>query len=158
MKDFFSIPEACQKIEYYCKYQERCHNEVLTKLISFKLNREEIDKVLEYVFANDLLNEERFAKVFTRGKHRIKNWGKTRIINELKQRNISQRIITIALKEIDEEDYLTFFEKLAERNWEAIIERSKPKKQKKFCDYLLRKGYECDLVYRKMKELEQKTN
>jgi regulatory protein len=154
MKEFISIAEACQKIEYYCKYQERCHNEVLTKLISFKLNREEIDEVLEYVFKNDLLNEERFAQTYVRGKHRIKLWGKVRIVNELKQRNISQRNITTALKEINEDDYLEYFNKLAERNWDSITERSKPKKQKKFCDYLLRKGYESDLVYRKMKELE----
>ena len=148
-----SIDQACQKIEYYCKYQERCQSEVLTKLISLKLNREEINLVLDFVFKNNLVNEERFAQAYARGKHRIKNWGRVRIMNELKQRNISQRIISTALKEIDNENYIQNFNRLAERNWESITETNKAKKQKKFCDYLLRKGYESDLIYSTMKAL-----
>jgi regulatory protein len=43
---------------------------------------------------------------------------------------------------------------VAERNWESIAERNVLKKRKKFCDFLLRKGYESNLVYEKAKELE----
>jgi regulatory protein len=32
---------------------------------------------------------------------------------------------------------------------------SKLSKRKKFCDFLLRKGFESDLVYAKVKELEE---
>ena len=43
---------------------------------------------------------------------------------------------------------------LAERNWESILETNNLKKRKKCCDYLLRKGFESNLVYEKIKELE----
>jgi regulatory protein len=43
---------------------------------------------------------------------------------------------------------------LAESHWASIRETNALKKQKKFCDYLLRKGFESNLVYDKMKELE----
>lgn len=155
MEKIISVAEACKKIEYYCKYQERCHNEVLTKLISFNLNRAEIDKVFIFVLENDLLNEERFAQIFARGKHRIKNWGKVRITNELKARNIGQRIINTALKQISEDEYLETFHALADRNWDTISEKNKYKKRTKFCDYMLRKGFESQLVYEKVKQLEE---
>lgn len=154
MKDVFSIKEAKQKIEFFCAYQERCHEEVVSKLRSMKMDFGEIDQIMVHLLAENFLNEERFACSFARGKHRIKHWGKIRITNELKFRNISQTIINTALKEITPEEYLETFHALAERNWDSILEKNTLKKRKKFCDYILRRGFESNLVYDKVKELE----
>jgi regulatory protein len=154
MKDVFSIKEALQKIEYFCSYQERCHEEVVTKLRSMKMDSEEIDRIMVHLLTENFLNEERFACSFARGKHRIKHWGKIRITNELKFRNISQTLINTALKEITPEEYLETFHALAERHWESIREKNTLKKRKKFCDYMLRRGFESNIVYDKAKELE----
>jgi regulatory protein len=154
MKDVFSIKEAIQKIENFCAYQERCHEEVVTKLRAMKMDSEEIDTIMVHLIASNFLNEERFACSFARGKHRIKHWGKIRITNELKFKNISQTLINTALKEITPEEYLETFHTLAERQWESIREKNTLKKRKKFCDYLLRRGFESNLVYEKAKELE----
>lgn len=154
MKDVFSIKEAIQKIEHFCAYQERCHEEVVSKLRSMKMDSEEIDQIMAHLIAENFLNEERFACSFARGKHRIKHWGKIRIINELKFRNISQTLINTALKEISPDEYLKTFHALAESHWESIQEKNILKKRKKFCDYMLRRGFESNLVYDKVKELE----
>ncbi len=154
MKDVFSIKEALQKIEYFCSYQERCHEDVVAKLRTMKMDSEEIDQIMVHLLTENFLNEERFACSFARGKHRIKNWGKIRIINELKFKNISQTLINIALKEITPEEYLETFHALSERHWESIRETNALKKRKKFCDYMLRRGFESNLVYDKVKELE----
>ena len=154
MKPIFSIKEAIQKIEYFCSYQERCHEEVVTKLRTIKLDSEEIDSIMVHLITSNFLNEERFANSFARGKHRIKHWGKIRIINELKFKKISQTLINTALKEITPEEYLETFHSLAERHWESIREKNTLKKRKKFCDHMLRRGFESNLVYEKVKELE----
>ena len=117
------------------------------------IDSDTIDEIVVHLIEHNYLNEERFACSFARGKHRIKNWGLNRIINELKSRNISQYNINAALKEIDGEEYLATFEILAQRYWETLIEKNILKKRKKFCDFLLRKGFESNLVYQKMKEL-----
>ena len=154
MKDVFTIKEATHKIEHFCAYQERCHEEVVQKLWSMKMDADEIDRIVVHLIADNFLNEERFACSFARGKHRIKHWGKIRIINELKFKKINQTLINIALKEITDEEYSATFHTLAERNWESIRETNTLKKRKKFCDYLLRKGFESNLVYDKVKEME----
>ena len=154
MKDVFTIKEATHKIEHFCAYQERCHEEVVQKLWSMKMDADEIDRIVVHLIADNFLNEERFACSFARGKHRIKQWGKIRIINELKFKKINQTLINIALKEITDEEYSATFHTLAERNWESIRESNTLKKKKKFCDYLLRKGFESNLVYDKVKEME----
>lgn len=155
MKDVFSMKEAIQKAEHYCAYQERCHGEVAQKLKSMKMDQEEISSIISHLINENFLNESRFACNFARGKHRIKHWGKIRIVNELKFRNITAYNINLALKEITPEEYETTFHVLAERHWESISESDKLKKRKKFCDYLLRKGFESNLIYSKTKELEK---
>ncbi|BCY27652.1 recombinase RecX [Flavobacterium okayamense] len=140
-------------MEYFCAYQERCYKDVNNKLNSFSLIPEAREKILTYLIENNFINEERFAKSFARGKNNYKNWGKNRIIQELKFRDISQRIIQSALAELSEDDYLEKFNSLAEKHWNTIKERKGPKKNKKFVDFLLRKGYESNLIFEKLNEL-----
>ena len=154
MKEVYSIKEAVHKIEHFCAYQERCHEEVVQKLRSMKMDSEEIDTIMVHLISDNFLNEERFACSFARGKHRIKHWGKIRIVNELKSKKITQTLINIALREISPEEYATTFHTLAERNWEFLRETNLMKKRKKFCDYMLRRGFESNMVFEKVKELE----
>jgi regulatory protein len=141
-------------MEYYCSYQERCYKEVEEKFYEYKLTSTEKEQILVYLIENNFINEERFAKSFVRGKHNYKNWGKNRIIQELKFRNISSKLIEIALQEINSEEYITRFNALAEKHWLTIKERKGQKKNKKFVDYLLRKGFESRLIYDKLKEFD----
>ncbi|MBE8727443.1 regulatory protein RecX [Flavobacterium hungaricum] len=155
MKNTFTPNEALQKLEHFCAYQERCHQEVAAKLYSLKMTPDEADFIIVKLIEGNFLNETRFACSFARGKHRMKSWGRIRIKNELKARQISAANITLAMKEITIEEYLSTFENLAERSWNILTETNQLKKRKKFCDYLLRRGFESDLVYEKVKELEK---
>ena len=149
-----TIKEALQKLEHFCAYQDRCHDEVISKLYALKMSPEEIDIILVKLISDNFLNETRFACSFARGKHRIKHWGKIRIVNELKARHITATNINLALKEISQEEYQTTFEQLSQKCWDNLTESNLLKKRKKFCDYMLRRGYESNLVYDKMKQLE----
>lgn len=154
MQETFTLLEAQIKLEHYCSYQERCHLEVVQKLRTLGMIPQAIDLIMVHLIDNNFLNESRFACSFARGKHRIKSWGKIRIINELKSRHISKFNVDLALKEITENEYWITFEQLANRQWEMITEKNALKKRKKFCDFMLRKGFSSAMVYEKMKELE----
>jgi regulatory protein len=157
MNSIITPKEALQKLEHFCAYQERCHAEVVSKLYSLKITSDEIDVIVVQLIADNFLNETRFACSFARGKHRIKHWGRIRITNELKAKHISSTNITLALKEISAEEYDSTFEQLSERCWNSIQEKNTLKKRKKFCDYLLRRGYESFLVYDKVTQLEKES-
>ena len=149
-----SLQDILTKMEYYCSYQERCYKEVDEKLFSYQVSSAQKEKILIHLIENNYINEERFAKSFTRGKHNYKGWGKLRIKNELKFRNISSKIIELALLEIDEEKYVNHFNSLAEKHWLSLKEKKGAKKNKKFVDYFLRRGYESHLIYDKLQELD----
>ncbi|GGX07874.1 regulatory protein RecX [Aquimarina muelleri] len=155
-----TVTEAMRKMERYCAYQERCHKEIEDKLYTMKLIPEAKEKIILHLLEHNFLNEERFAKAFARGKFSIKKWGKQRITQELKIRQISAYNITSALKEIPETDYLETFHTLAEKKYQSISKTNpnqhwddKNKIRKKLIDYLLYRGWETSLVYEKVSEL-----
>ena len=145
-KQNYTVAEAQKKLEYYCAYQDRCHVEVIAKLKEMRMIPEAIDKIVADLIRANYLNETRFSKSFARGKFRIKNYGKLRIIRELKYRNISKYNIEIALNEINEEEYQGIAIKLIEKKAASIDEENPIKERKKIIEYMLRKGYELDLI------------
>ncbi|WP_298479012.1 regulatory protein RecX [uncultured Maribacter sp.] len=150
---FYTLAEAKKKLESYCAYQDRCHKEVEVKLYSMGMIPEATNQIIGHLIQENYLNEERFAKSFARGKFRIKKWGKNRIVNELKQRQITKYNITIALKEIEENTYLETLDTLAKKRLMQINETNQKKRKKKLADYLLYRGWESHLVYQKLQEL-----
>lgn len=145
----YTVDEALSKMERYCAYQERCHQEVEQKLREMRLIQEAVDKIILHLLEHDYINETRFAKAYARGKFSIKKWGRNRIVNELKKRKISAYNIKVSLAEINEEEYQKTFDVLAEKRLNQIKETNKYKKRKKLADYLLYRGWESELVYSK---------
>lgn len=152
-KKVYTVHEILKKMEHYCAYQERCHQEVENKLKEFRLIPEAREHIILKLLDNSFLNEERFSKAFARGKFRIKKWGRQRIVRELKARNISEYNINSALAEIDPEEYVSVFEEAALKKLDTITEKDRNRKRKKLSDYLLYHGWESNLVYPKVLEL-----
>ena len=113
--------------------------------------QKQIFQYLHYLLEHDFLNEERFSKSYARGKFNIKKWGKQRIIRELKFRDISEYNIKTALKEIDEALYLSTIYDITEKRNALITEDNSFKRRKKLTDFLMRKGYEFNLIYTTVK-------
>ena len=144
-----SIPgeKALLKIKRYCAYQERSHKEVMDKLYSWGFYKKEAELLLSQLIEEGYLNEERFAILFAGGKFRIKQWGKKRIGQALKERQVSRYCIKKALLQIDSEAYHQTLQKLAGTKWAQLkAEKDIFIKKRKLQDYLLQKGYEYELV------------
>ncbi len=154
----FTPSQALPKIKHYCAYQERCHAEVKEKLYSFGLYKKEVEKIIADLISENYLNEERFALLYAGGKFRIKHWGKNKIKQALKQKQVSDYSIKKALKEIDDSDYIKTFEKLAEQKMKTLKgEKNIFIKKRKMQDFLLMKGYETDLINDVLKTIGNKS-
>ena len=141
-------------ILHYCKYQERCHQEVRNKLYELGCTTVEVEQHLARLIGINALNEERFARAFAGGKFRMKQWGREKIKQQLKLRKISEYCIKKAMTEIDFDDYENTLRKLAiKKAAEVKSDRSALSRKSKLYRYLLQKGYERDLVMDLVKEL-----
>jgi len=134
-------------ILHYCKYQERCHSEVRNKLFELGFTTNEVERQLAGLIETGVLNEERFARAFARGRFKMKQWGREKIKQQLKLRKISDYCIRKAMEEIDGDEYENTLIKLSSKKWaESKKDRSLTSRKSKLYRYLVQKGYERDLV------------
>ena len=152
-KKTFTLDEALQKLERYCAYQERCHQEVITKLKAMGMIPAAIDTIVSQLIQSNYLNETRFAQSYARGKFRIKKWGKVRIKRELKARKISDYNITLALREISATEYDAAFWALFEKQKERVKGGSSAEKKKKIVTFFTYRGWESERIYQALNEL-----
>ncbi len=130
----------------YCAYQERTQQNVRDKLYNLGLYSDEVEEVLSELITENFVNEERFAKSYARGKFTLKKWGKRKIVFELKKRNLSQYCIDQALKEISDEDYEKVITRIVLNKLDNVVEIGIISKNK-IANYLIRKGFEPDIVW-----------
>ncbi|NQX86515.1 MAG: RecX family transcriptional regulator [Flavobacteriaceae bacterium] len=149
----YTLAEALTKLQHFCAYQERCHQDVYDKLKGMHMIPEAIDQIIVVLIQDNYLNEERFSKAFVMGKFRIKKWGRQRLILELKKRHITMYLIEKAIAEISEAEYLETLDALARKRCSSIRETNALKRKKKLADYLLYRGWESHLVYEKVNAL-----
>ena len=121
----YTLAQAQKKLEYYCVYQERCHKEVIAKLKTLGMIPSVIDKIISELIKANYLNETRFTQSFVRGKFRIKKWGKNRILQELKVREISSFNIKLGMKEISDDNYQKTFYELFEKRRREVKQLTK---------------------------------
>jgi regulatory protein len=149
--------EVLSKLRNYCAYQERCHQEVRTKLLELGERGDDLEEIIIALIQENFLNEERFALAYASGKFNILKWGRVKIKQALYAKNISEKIITKALFSINEELYLNCLEKLLTIKWEQLSkERSKPVKKQKAMNYIQQKGFEYNLAMPIIIALESK--
>ena len=141
-----------EKIKSYCQYQERCIKEVRKKLYTLKVSTESTEKIISFLTNNDLLNDERFVKFFIQGKLRIKKWGKIKLKYELKSRGINYQIIETSIKNISDDEYISYFEEFSS-NKIKFLKGTLEQKKRSFINYFTYRGWENDLIYQKLRDI-----
>lgn len=141
------------KIRRWCAMQERCLVEVKIHALALGLNDKDADKAIQALVDEGFIDEERYAKIYAGSKFRNKNWGRARIIGELKARQIPSDIIKIGLSEIDEDEYRNRIVEMVKHKI-AVTDRSNMMLFKhRLAKPAIAKGYENDLVHEIIDEL-----
>ena len=141
-----------EKIKSYCQYQERCTKEVRKKLYNLKTSTESTEKIISFLKNNDFFNDERFVKFFIQGKLRIKKWGKIKLKYELKSRGINYQIIETSIKNISDDEYISYFEEYSS-NKIKFLKGTLAQKKRSFINYFTYRGWENDLIYQKLRDI-----
>jgi regulatory protein len=142
-----SNPEvALTKAEHFCAYQERSQQEVRNKLYEWGLWPDAVEQTISRLIEGNFLNEDRFAKAYTKGKFNQKAWGRIKIKQGLKLKRVPDVLIKKALLTIDLDDYLATLTRLLEKKAASVSEKNEYKLRYKLQQYAMSRGYEADLI------------
>ena len=145
--------EALEKLKRYCSVQERSYKAVREKLYNCGLVPDQVENILAELISDGYLSEQRFADAYASGRSKIKGWGKRKIVQGMKQLDISEACISIAMLQVDEDEYRVRLDSLVEKR--AKLEKGRPifEARGRVARFLINKGYEPDLVWDRVKQL-----
>lgn len=145
-KQIYTIKQGEDLAKDYCSIQERSHQEVFAKLKDWGLDSEQVDQVITILISKNYLNEQRYAKMFAISKFHQNKWGKIKIKYSLKQKDISEKCISIGLGEIDTKEYFEVCFGLADKKYKTLKGENYLTKKRKTISYLSSKGFEYELI------------
>ncbi len=138
-----------KKARNYCAYQERCINDVIKKLHSWKLNEEAIKEIVFILKKEGFIDEERFARSFAVGKLRNNKWGRNKIFYALNKKQLPELYIQIGLAEIDQDEYINTLKGILSAK--KINAPNEYERQNKLLHYAVQKGFQAELVWKILK-------
>lgn len=132
------------KLMKYCAYQDRCISEVTQKMKQLNVPYEERDGFVDRLIDEKFLDEDRFLQSYVKGKFKGNKWGKTKIRYLLKQKGISDQLITQKIEEfIKEEDYYSTLTSLLTQKYNTLKEDLHPsEKKQKLIAFAYSRGFE----------------
>jgi len=142
------------RIHHFCAYQERCSREVDTKLIQWKVSPAKKTMILHRLIEEGFIDDERFARIFVRGKFHINHWGRLKIRYELKNRTIPETLVNKAMEEIGHDDYMRTIRELILKKKSEINTGKNLNIREKIITFVAGKGFEFDLISKVLTELK----
>jgi|SRR5690554_3827687 len=147
------ITSYLKQVLDYCAYRERSHSEVRQKIRSLGYDEYETEEIIMFLIEENFLNEQRFAEGYARGKFNYNGWGKIKITQGLRQKEVSEPLIKKALETIDEQEYEALLLKLLKQKEKQFSkEKNRWTKMNKIKQFLVQRGFEFHLIDRFIKE------
>lgn len=134
-----------------CSKAEKSPGAIEKKLVQWGLSEDETDPVMQRLFADQYLDEARFATSYARDKFRFNKWGRVKIAYHLKAERISSAAIEDALTELDEEAYFECLEQLVQEKVRKTKAANEHELKSKVFRFAQGRGFEADLIWAAIK-------
>ncbi|MCC5926754.1 MAG: RecX family transcriptional regulator [Bacteroidetes bacterium] len=123
--------------------------QLIRKCRQEQYNPEVVNAILDEFESRSWIDDYTYAKSFARDKAEFQKWGPAKIKQHLQKNGIaagmaSEVVKKVTGKEIQSDAIYTLIEK---RKLHFLREENDTKRKKKIVDYLLRKGYDSDVVF-----------
>lgn len=152
--DFDPLAKAKDSALVYLSHRDRSVKEMITKLHSKGYEPEIVKKVIHILLKSDLLDDEKFAWLFSRSKIESRSWGPVKLRYELTLKGIDKEILEKTITEIyDKYDQYDLIKSLLSKRIKDNSEVSR-KEMKKHVDFLQRRGYRWDIIREAIADIE----
>lgn len=138
--------EILYKLAARCSTSEQCLSDIEAKLGRYDLTEEERTRILRHLVEEKYIDDRRYAEAFVRDKYRFNKWGRIKIAQGLRMKNIDSETISTALEAIDEEEYLEILGDLIKAKRKSTKGRSDYEVNAKLCRFATGRGFEYEAI------------
>lgn len=137
-----------------CSKKEYCSADIIAKLELMELTREDIDEIIGYLIEHKFIDNTRYTAFYVRDKFRFNKWGKMKITQMLRMKDIDTNLIEDAFEQIQREDYDETCTALLRQKAASINESDPYKAKAKLYRFALSRGFETDTISRCLSQLD----
>lgn len=148
-----SMKKWINKAEIYCSAAERCPSEVTDKLRKWGADEEQIPAIIAHLEKERYLDAVRFCRFFVRDKYRFNQWGRLKIIQMLRLKQLDSVQIQEGLEEIDEEEYLRVLDRLLKQKARSVKAVSEYERNAKLIRFAAGRGFTMDEILKVVKQV-----
>ncbi|MEX0722560.1 MAG: RecX family transcriptional regulator [Gracilimonas sp.] len=113
-----------------------------------------IDEILDEFEQKEYINDHKFAVKYTADKFEFNDWGPYKIRTQLFKKGISKNVVEDCIKEVFGDDAIKkSMITLVDKKKKRYQREPEEKRKKKVFDFLMRKGYDSDHIFKHMDEL-----
>lgn len=145
------------KAYFYLKFRPRTEKEIrsyLYKKIKTKhWSKDDVEKVIEKLKKEDLIDDKKFIDLFVRDRLALKPKGKKVLIQELRQKGISDELIEnyFSKNQINEEKLAL---EILKKRWLRFKNLDSQKRFEKSARFLISRGFDFNLVKKTIDKLK----
>ena len=137
----YTEQEAYTRLSALCAMGERCCYDMQKKMKNWELPEGAEDRIVEKLVKERFIDEGRFARAFVRDKFRYNRWGRVRIQQELRLRQIPQKHIDEALEEIESDDNLSTLSEIIRKKRPSVKGKNEYEIKGKLIRFALGRGF-----------------
>ena len=135
-----------KRITKYCAGAEKSTHDVITKLTEWGVGEEDTEIILKKLRSEKFVDDTRYAKTYVSEKWDLSRWGKIKILNSLRQKNIDENVIGSALKEIDEKAYIEGLQEMLRKKYKDVKSGDAASDAKRVMMFAMSRGFEEELI------------
>lgn len=141
-----------EKARRFSAYRERCSREVYDRLRRMGAGEALCQQIINHLQEEGFVNDQRFARLYVRGKFLNNQWGKVKIKAGLLARGIDEEYVGQALSGIDPQQYSEMLHAILNKKYHSIRREARANPEERTAAYAIQKGYEPGLVWQSLKE------
>lgn len=147
-----SPENALSRASALCSRCEQAEGDIRNKLKTWGISQHDSDNIINRLFEEKYLDEQRFATAFTRDKFQFDGWGRIKIAYQLKCKLISSEAIENAIAEIDEDEYIQSLKRILSVKMRTLKGKEPLQVKASLLRFALSRGFEPNLIYRMLPE------
>lgn len=136
--------EALNRAAAYCSGAEHCCKEVMDRLKRWGMEEETAERIVARLIKERFIDEERFARAFIHDKYAFEKWGKRKIANALRMKEIPEKCYAKYIGEIPREEYMEGLKSILEAKSRTVKAKNNYERNGKLIRFAAGKGYDID--------------
>ena len=153
MKEY-TEEELKYKAEVYCSAAERCPSEVEKKMLQWGGTAEVVERIMAHLFKERYLDTLRFCRAFVRDKYRFNQWGRMKISQALRMKQLTPEEIESGMEEIDDEEYHSILSHLLKQKSRSIKGGTEYERNTKLIRFAAGRGFLMDEILKHLKQAD----